>query len=76
MKNSIGSENKVLVRDASPALARAAPASGKASPPTATCSAEAMTIFCFGQMISHTFRNIRVPIVAPTMMSMLLPCPL
>ena len=45
MKSSIGSENKVLVLEANPALPAAPAASGSASPPPSTCSFEAMTIF-------------------------------
>ena len=45
MKSSIGSENKVLVLEANPALPAALAASGSASPPPSTCSFEAMTIF-------------------------------
>ena len=43
MKNSIGIEKNVLVRDAIPARAPRDTASGIASPPAATCSAEAIT---------------------------------
>ena len=43
MKNSIGIDSIVFVRDASPARAPLAAASGMAWPPVATCSAEAMT---------------------------------
>ena len=45
MKNSMGIENSVLVREARPALASAPAAAGSASPPAAACSADAMTIF-------------------------------
>ena len=68
MKNNIGNENSVLVREARPALASAPAAAGSASPPAAAFSAEAITIFWLGQMISQTFRNIIVPRVAPTIM--------
>ena len=66
MKNAIGKENSVLVRDASSAFAAAAAWLGSASPPSRTDSFEAMTIFWFGHITSHTFRNMTVPSSAPS----------
>jgi len=53
MKKSIGAEKSTLVREANAAFGAAAAASGSASPPCATWVAEAMTIFCAGQIISQ-----------------------
>ena len=53
MKNSIGSERSVLVRDASAAFGPAAALSPDSKP---------MTIFWLGQMISQTLSIMRVPI--------------
>ena len=58
MKTSIGSEKIVFMRDARSARRPAAAASGSASPPACTLRALAMTFFWFGQITSHTFRNI------------------
>ena len=66
MKNSIGIESSVLVRDAHAAFRAAAGAFGRASPPVAVASALAMKIFWFGQMIPQTLVNItsasRIPV--------------
>ena len=65
MKKSMGIENRVLVREARNARRPAAAAAGSAWPPPRTAFVDAMTICCFGQMTIQTFRNMRVPIVAP-----------
>ena len=52
-------ENNVLVRDASRAFGPAFEASPSTIP---------QTIFWLGQMISHTFKNMNIPIKAPTRM--------
>ena len=69
MNISIGPENSTLVREASSAFGPALEASPDTIP---------QTIFWFGQMISHTFRNISVPSSAPMVMSKVQPvvgCP-
>ena len=68
IKNSIGIENKVFVLEASPAFPRHPAAFESASPPLATLSDDAITTFCAGHIISHTLRNIKVPINAPVYM--------
>ena len=75
MKNSSGIEKSVLVREARDALAPAPAAPGSASPPSATLTADAITTFWFGQMMSQTLRNMKVPSVAPTAMSSVAPPP-
>ena len=65
MKNNIGIENTTLVREARNARRPAAGAAAFAWPPDAAATADAMTIFCFGQMTRHTFASITVPNRAP-----------
>ena len=55
--NSMGPDSSVFVRDARPALA----AQDGPSP-----SFKPMTTCCAGQMMTHTFRNIKMPARAPT----------
>ena len=53
-----------------PAARPAAAASGSASPPARTCTADAMTIFCLRQITPHTFTNMmramRMPVEIDT----------
>src|SRR3990167_3310711 len=63
MKNSIGIESRVFVRDAKPARCPLAAASGIAWPPFATWVAEAMTIFWAGQMMNQTLNHMSVPVM-------------
>src|SRR4051794_11695970 len=65
MKKSIGIEKSVLVREARPALAPAAAASGSALPPAATAVVDAMTIFWLGQMMNQTLAHMKRPRTAP-----------
>ncbi len=58
MKTSIGSEKIVFWREARAAFRAAGGTVGSASPPACTLRALAMTFFWFGQITSHTFRNI------------------
>src|SRR5438309_9429835 len=69
MKKSIGMENTTLVRDARNARRPATAAAGLAWPPPAAATAEAITIFCFGQITAQTFKNISVPNRAPVKMA-------
>ena len=59
MPINMGAENRVLVREAKPAFGAAFAASPGTIP---------QTIFWFGQIISHTFKNIKVPMRPPIMM--------
>ncbi len=68
MKNSIGIDMRVLARDARAAGLATVAAPGSASPPAATLSAEPITIFCAGQMMTHTLVNIVMPRMAPNAM--------
>jgi hypothetical protein len=68
MKKSIGIEKSVLVRDARPARAPRAAASGIAAPPPATCSADLITTCCAGQITNHTFAHMKVPRMPPVRM--------
>ena len=61
-------EKSVLVREAMPALPPAPAAAGFASPPAATVSALAITIFWAGQITNHTLAHIKVPIRPPVRM--------
>ena len=65
MKNSIGIEKRVFVRDAMPATFARAAASGIGSPPPATCSAFAITTCCAGQITNHTLAHMKVPMIPP-----------
>ena len=58
MPNNIGAENKVLVLEASKALAPAAALSPPSSIPRA--------IFCAGHITIQTLAAINVPMAAPT----------
>ena len=69
MRYSIGMEKSVFVREARAAFGAAAAASGFGSLPACTPWLDSTMIFWFGQMISQTFKNISVPIRAPTVMS-------
>jgi hypothetical protein len=68
MKKSIGIENIVLMREAVPARAPRAAASGSACPPPATCSAERITICCAGQITNQTLYHMSVPSRPPVRM--------
>jgi hypothetical protein len=65
MKKSIGIDSIVLVREARPARAPRAAASGIAWPPVATRSAESITICWAGQMTNHTLAHMVVPSMPP-----------
>ena len=66
MKKSIGMDSIVFVREATPARAPRAAASGMAWPPVATWSADRITTCWFGQMTNHTFAHITEPSAPPT----------
>ena len=65
MKNSIGIDSRVLVREATPPRAPRAAASGIAWPPSFTRAADAMTTCCAGQMMNQTLNHIRLPMTPP-----------
>ena len=65
MKKSMGIDSSVLVREATPARAPRAAASGIAWPPVATCSAERITTCWPGQMTNHTLAHITEPSMPP-----------
>src|SRR5262249_9058276 len=65
MKNSIGIENRVLVREASDARRPAGAAAGLAAAPPAVATALAITICCFGQITNQTLPHMMRPIVPP-----------
>src|SRR5690348_1983975 len=65
MKNRSGIENSVLWREARPDFAPAAAASGSGPLPPAACTAEAITIFWFGQITNHTLYHMAMPKAAP-----------
>src|SRR2546422_5952433 len=58
IKKSIGKDITTLLRDARKARRAAPAATGFACPPPAVATAFAITIFWFGQITSHTLRNI------------------
>ena len=65
MKNSIGIESIVFVREVTPPRAPRAAASGIAWPPSLTRAVDAMTTCCAGQMMNQTLNHIRVPSTPP-----------
>ena len=65
MKNSIGMDSIVLVREVTPARAPRAAASGMAWPPPATAAAEAITTCWPGQMTNQTLAHMTVPSMPP-----------
>src|SRR6266404_3789555 len=66
MKNSIGTESQVFVRDARNAIrASAADSGGTAVPFSALSAVQEIIRFWFGQMIPHTLNNITNPIAPP-----------
>src|SRR5260370_32927408 len=69
MKNTIGTENTTLVREARNARRAATGAAGFAWAPAAGATAFAITICCFGQITPHTFTSMIVPSSAPVRMA-------
>jgi hypothetical protein len=65
MKNSIGTESQVLVRDARNARRAQRGCSAGAGVPAAAAIVAAMIFFCRGQMIIQTFMNMTVPSPPP-----------
>ena len=65
MKKSIGTESSVFVREATPARAPRAAASGMAWPPFDTWVAEAMMTCYAGQMTNQTLAHMRLPSMPP-----------
>src|SRR5437773_7467771 len=65
MKNSIGIERSVFVREAKPDRWPRAAASGIAWPPFDTLVADSITTFCAGQITNQTFAHMTLPSMPP-----------